>query len=264
LTPQKNKSLSWFVGLTVYSRTIWLTNKPDLSILWFSVCSFLFALYSTSTHFSPFVTKFSKKYPKLGMTYDISFLILNAAQYWLAFIDLSRSDFYLLPSNIMVLIGKIHNFALNTRRKPMRLWPEYLKTITLLFSVLLLISTGLQAADTDTDGIDDSIDICVKFYDPLQADGDGIGDACDTDGKDYAVSSFIGTGKPYSLTDPDWYKYLKGPSGVAWGAGLYIADTGHHRVKKGNNTNYKSFAGSVNMSTYGGFQAMVVQQMKPN
>ena len=50
--------------------------------------------------------------------------------------------------------------------------------------VLSFFSSAVFAADYDSDGVDDELDICVEFYDPGQedSDGDGIGNACDTNG----------------------------------------------------------------------------------
>ena len=53
-----------------------------------------------------------------------------------------------------------------------------------LFLVLasMGISSVAHAVDTDGDGIDDTVDLCVDVYDPNQidCDGDGIGDSCDS------------------------------------------------------------------------------------
>jgi hypothetical protein len=154
----------------------------------------------------------------------------------LFFTTLSGFDFYLLASNITVLIGKTHDFAFNTRRISMRFWPETIKSVTLLFSLLMMLTTAVDAADYDTDGIDDSVDICVKFYDPLQedGDGDGIGDVCDTDlykietiaGR--GVSGFSGDGADATLAQlHSTYNITVDSVGT-----VYITDTQNNRIRK--------------------------------
>ena len=58
----------------------------------------------------------------------------------------------------------------------MRFWYAFFASM-----VLVIISTGAQAADTDGDGWADSIDNCDDNVNPLQEDGDVdlVGDACD-------------------------------------------------------------------------------------
>jgi hypothetical protein len=53
----------------------------------------------------------------------------------------------------------------------------------ILFSILISVSSLSFAADTDGDGIDDSIDNCVSVSnaDQVDTDSDGIGNACDAD-----------------------------------------------------------------------------------
>ncbi len=47
--------------------------------------------------------------------------------------------------------------------------------------LLLVLTASARAVDTDRDGVDDDLDVCLLVPDPAQADsdGDGTGDACD-------------------------------------------------------------------------------------
>jgi len=63
----------------------------------------------------------------------------------------------------------------------------------LLLLTLTLCSQMALAADSDSDGIDDSIDNCVSIAnaDQLDTDGDGLGNACDADADaDGVLNSF--------------------------------------------------------------------------
>jgi len=79
--------------------------------------------------------------------------------------------------------------------------------------------------DTDQDGIPDTLDNCLNDDNPEQADsdGDGLGDACDTDddndGIDDATEAYLGTDPkdncsdtPTSLDDPNPYDIAKDQS----------------------------------------------------
>jgi hypothetical protein len=95
-----------------------------------------------------------------------------------------------------------------------------------------------QAIDGDGDGIDDSTDSCVAFYNPNQTDTDDdtIGDACDTDGSDDIISTVAGDGTGGFAGDGGaaTSASLDNPYGVTLDAAgnLYIADLLNHRIRK--------------------------------
>ena len=72
-----------------------------------------------------------------------------------------------------------------------------IKVLVLLF--LLVGASPVQAADSDGDGIDDSVDNCPSEYNATQldGDGDGAGAACDLD------ESFIALGPQVRASEPN-------------------------------------------------------------
>ena len=112
-------------------------------------------------------------------------------------------------------------------------WGKHLALILSLASPLLT-----HAADTDGDGVDDSTDSCILYYNPNQVDtnGDGTGDVCDTNGVEYTISTIAGTGGVGSSGDDGQATLatLNSPYGVTVDTtgNLYIADLLNHRIRK--------------------------------
>jgi sugar lactone lactonase YvrE len=111
-------------------------------------------------------------------------------------------------------------------------------TITLLFSLLTLLSSNLHAVDLDTDGVDDSVDKCLAFYDPLQidTDGDGLGDVCDTDKFYSTINTLVGTdnggfsGDGAAGAQAQLYSPYSAAVDVL--GNIYVADYNNHRIRK--------------------------------
>jgi hypothetical protein len=72
-----------------------------------------------------------------------------------------------------------YSFSLG-RPSSLKALPVFLIAVLIVF---FLIASPVLAADSDNDGVDDSIDNCPFTANPSQTDtnGDGLGDACDTD-----------------------------------------------------------------------------------
>lgn len=69
-------------------------------------------------------------------------------------------------------------------------------SIALLCAVFFVPTLSAQAVDTDGDGVDDTVDNCSQLANPDQRDtnGDGFGNACDTDLNDDLVVNFVDLG----------------------------------------------------------------------
>ncbi|MFK7887552.1 MAG: hypothetical protein AB8G16_11885 [Gammaproteobacteria bacterium] len=69
------------------------------------------------------------------------------------------------------------------------------RSSALVCAALFIANTAL-AADTDGDGVDDTVDNCSQLANPDQRDtnGDGFGNACDTDLNDDMIVNFIDLG----------------------------------------------------------------------
>jgi len=100
------------------------------------------------------------------------------------------------------------------------------------------LGTNPLLSDTDGDGFADKLDSCAAFYNPNQedTDTDTIGDACDTDGVEYTISTVAGTGSAGPSGDGGAATsaniYNPYDTTVDSSGNVYIAELSNHRIRK--------------------------------